>query len=168
MCVSLLHLKKLISINSFLKHIARKFDAAEYFDTFPSLVGNRQNRLKKDTLKNHKISFAGTKAIKKQRNTNLRELSKRIDRVQVLESARQELTTQKHLLVSFKIIHIYITITITHNPNHNLNHTNVGKYYFNGVFSYLIKICSGDNISVFMAYNTRFIDCYILIYLYYV
>lgn len=88
--------KHIIFVDSKTK--ARNFDAAEYFDTYPSLVGNKQNRLKKDTLKKDKISFAGTKPVKKQRNANLRELSKRIDRAELLESARQELTTQKHLL----------------------------------------------------------------------
>lgn len=80
-----------------------KFDAAEYFDTDPSLVDRKHNRPRKSMLEDGSAIVGGgaarrnRKKIERQRAAAVAELDQRVKRVSKLEAVERELETKQNL-----------------------------------------------------------------------
>ena len=92
---------------------AKKFNAAQHFNTLPEFVGRKFNRPTLDILKNSKVLNAVQKhgipkQAKKEKAALVRELASRVNREEKLLATKMEMDTQKNLMVLVSIRYFLI------------------------------------------------------------
>lgn len=77
------------------------FDAAEYFDTDPKLLGNKTNRMKLSQLEKAKLidDEEHLKSINQEKKNKFKKIAEKIQNVETLNKISNSLAFQKHLLV---------------------------------------------------------------------
>uniref|UniRef100_A0A060TCM8 U3 small nucleolar RNA-associated protein 11 n=1 Tax=Blastobotrys adeninivorans TaxID=409370 RepID=A0A060TCM8_BLAAD len=82
---------------------AKSFSAAKYFDTDPTMVNRRENRLKKSQLEqlDDKVDFMNEddkEYLERKRMSKFKELKRRMERQQELATVQQEMDLQRELM----------------------------------------------------------------------